>query len=854
MSLEEILKQVEKPGRYLGDEWNEIKKDPGQVKVKVALVFPDLYEIGMSYLGQKILYSILNNHQSVLAERVYAPWVDFEQKLRAQKRPLFSLENKIPLYEFDILGFSLLYELNYSNVLTILDLGQIPLFSAERDLRFPLIIGGGPAAFNPEPIAQVFDLFLTGDGEDAFIEIIEKFMLLKEEFKDKERILKELARVKGVYVPCLYETYQPPESFLFAVRPINNAPAKIEKRIFFDFHKTSFPENIVVPNIQAVFDRVAVEVARGCPQKCRFCQASSLYFPYRVKNPSLVIQNIINSLNSTGYENASLTSLSISDYPYLVEVVESLMKELKDRKISLSLSSLRPKGLSSEVARNIIKVRKTGFTLVPEAGTERLRRVINKNLKDDEVWNASLNAFSQGWRLLKLYFMVGLPTEKDDDLEGIILMVKEIIKIGSAILKSFPRINLSVSSFIPKPHTPFQWLKMEDEKILQEKHRFLKSHLKKYPFVRFKNHSLKSSLLECVFSRGDRRLAKPLVEAWKGGARFDSWKDKLNFHRWEEIFESERIDYHLYLASIPQGAVLPWDHIDCGLKKSHLLQELTRAMKGESTPSCLDNKCSLCQGCSIWSRQEKEFKKEIKTEPKKIRDFGEKTEDLFCYRAFYSKLYRARFLSHLDLTNLIQRALRRSGIPIIYSEGFHPKMRISYLPALPLGMEGRNEVLEFKSKYYFSEEEFIRQVNKFLPSGIKFTGMRRIELSEPSLNKDIRKMIYSLNLKNQEVIDAVKRLEIKRNIPSSDSYEIIQRLFEEFIAKNKDETIVDIFLDRKEGKLYIIMKFSLQKGVRPQEIVEGILEIENSVFYMAREEILFKLTRERDSYIKILEI
>jgi len=485
MDLEEILKHVEKPGRYLGGEWNEIRKNPHSVKSKVALIFPDLYEIGMSYLGQKILYSLLNSYPSILAERVYAPWVDLEQKLRSQNRPLFSLENKIPLYKFDILGFSLLYELNYSNILTILDLGQIPLLSSERDLRFPLVIAGGPAVFNPEPVADIFDLFLAGDGEEAFIEIIEKFMLLKGELGEKEAILKELSKIKGVYVPSLYETFRPFKSYLFAVKPNKEAPSKIEKRVFFDFNQTPFPENIVVPNIQTVFDRVGIEVARGCPQKCRFCQASNLYSPYRVKSPSLVIQNILNSLKSTGYEDASLASLSISDYPYLDKVVESLMEDLVERRVSLSLSSLRPKGLSSEVAKNIVKVRKTGFTLVPEAGTERLRRVINKNLRDDEIFEASMNAFSQGWRLLKLYFMVGLPTEGREDLDGIIRMVKEIIKIGQRILKFPPRINLSISSFIPKPHTPFQWLKMEEDRILQEKHLFLKSSLKKYPFIKF---------------------------------------------------------------------------------------------------------------------------------------------------------------------------------------------------------------------------------------------------------------------------------------------------------------------------------------------------------------------------------
>jgi radical SAM family uncharacterized protein/radical SAM-linked protein len=841
-SLEEILRRVEKPGRYLGGEWNEIRKDLGQVKAKVALVFPDSYEIGMSYLGQKILYTLLNNHSSILAERVYAPWVDFEQQLRLHHRPLFSLENKIPLYEFDILGFSLLYELNYTNVLTILDLGRVPLLSSERDLKYPLVIAGGPAVFNPEPIAPVFDLFLAGDGEEAFVEIIEKFLLLKQELNEKKALLEELSKIKGVYVPSLYEAFRPQESPLLAVRPIDDAPAKIEKRVFNSFSQSPFPEKIIVPDIQAVFDRVAVEVARGCPQKCRFCQALSIYFPYRVKSPSVTIQNVLNSLEATGYEDASLASLSISDYPYLGEVIDSLMKELAGRKISLSLSSLRPKGLTPEVVENIIKVRKTGFTLVPEVGTKRLRRVINKDLEEDEIIEAAANAFSQGWKLLKLYFMVGIPTEKDEDLEGIVRLVKEIIKIGSKILYYPPRINLSVSSFIPKPHTPFQWLKMEEEKILLEKHRYLRSSLKRYRSIRFKDHPLKSSILEGIFSRGDRKLFQLLLKAWENGARFDSWKDRFEFSTWEEAFESEKIDRHLYLGSLSKDALLPWSHIDCGLKKPHLLQELARAMKGELTPSCLDNNCGQCQGCEFWPQWEKEFKEKIRIKPKKSPAAGKKTESIFRYRAYYSKLDRACFLSHLDLSSIIQRGLRRANISVAYSKGFHPKMIVSYLPALPLGMGGRREIMEFRSEYHYSPGKFVRQVNDFLPSGLKFFDLKKLEKPEPSLNESIEKMVYSFDLKNKEVREAIEKHKREKRMSALSNYEMVQELIELFLKKNS-EARESYSLDEKQGKLYISSNYSQEKGVRPQKIIEDIFGIDNPVFFLTREEVLFKLTR-----------
>jgi radical SAM family uncharacterized protein/radical SAM-linked protein len=794
------------------------------VKAKIALIFPDLYEVGMSYLGQKILYSLLNDNPSFLAERVFAPWVDFEQKLRSRNIPLYSLENKIPLDQFDVLGFSLLYELNYTNVLTILDLGHIPLFSTQRDLEHPLIIAGGPAVFNPEPVASIFDLFLFGDGEEAFMEIIEKYITMKKELKEKSAVFKEMAKIKGVYVPSLYTAYQPQNSFLMAVKPGNGVPEKIEKRIHFPFYKAPFPEKIVVPNINVIFDRVAVEVARGCYHKCRFCQALSIYFPHRAKNPSFVLEKVLESLRLTGYEAASLSSLSVGDYPYLCDIVETLMTELEKQKISLSLSSLRPKGLSSELAKNIIKVRKTGFTLVPEAGTERLRRVINKNLKDNEILEAT----------------VGLPTERDEDLEGIVSLVEDVIGIGSKILKFPPNINISATSFIPKPHTPFQWLKMEEEKILEEKHRFLKSRLRKYSFVRFKNHSLKNSILEAVFSRGDSQLTQVLFQSWKNGARFESWSDLFDFRIWEKAFESENIDYGLYLNALDRDAVLPWDHIDTGIKKSHLLQELDKALKEERTLSCLENKCNLCQGCNLSALLEREFQEQIEIPSGPHSFFGKKTQNIFRYRAIYSKRNNAKFISHLDLSNIIQRTFRRAGISVVHSEGFHPKMVISYLPALPLGMEGKAEIVEFKSQYQFEENEFVSRVNKFLPAGVKFLNLKKFETFKPRLNEEIKTLVYSVDLKSRATKEALKAIGKEKNISSDDDYKKVEKIVDDFLADNKSGNIEGISPDRKRKKLFLYLKHSPHKNVRSQEIVESILRIKNPVFMMAREKALFK--------------
>jgi radical SAM family uncharacterized protein/radical SAM-linked protein len=837
--LKEILESVEKPGRYLGGEWNEVIKDPSRIKAKVALVFPDLYEVGMSYLGQKILYYLLNEHPKILAERVFAPWIDFEQKLRSKKIPLYSLENKIPLDQFDIVGFSLLYELNYSNVLTILDLGRIPFLSSERGLNYPLVIAGGPAAFNPEPVADIFDLFLIGDGEEAFLEIVDTFLSIKTELKQKRTLLKELSQIKGVYVPSLYETYLPGGSHLLAVKPRGDAPASIQKRVLYPFHKAPYPEKIVVPNVKVIFDRVSVEVARGCSQKCRFCQASSVYFPQRVKNPSSVLDNILNSLKRTGYEDTSLASLSISDYPYLNQTIDALMEKLTQEKISLSLPSLRPKGLSADVAKNIIKVRKTGFTLVPEAGTDRLRRVINKKMEDDDIREASRNAFSQGWRLLKLYFMIGLPTEKDEDLEGIVRLVQEVLKIGSKILNAAPKINLSVSSFIPKPHTPFQWLRMEDESILREKYKFLKSQLKRYSSVKMKRHPLKNSILEAVFSRGDRKLNRILSQAWKRGTRFDSWNDLFSFQTWEEVFEQERLDYHLYLSSIERSARLPWDHIGTGIKKSYLIKELDKALREEYTKSCLDDSCGTCKGCLFPHLLEREFPEEIKISSFPEKPLGKEAEAEVRYRVYYSKLRSARFISHKDLSNIIQRALRRAGIHVVYSEGFHPKMMISYPSALPLGMRGKQECFEFRSRFLFTKKTFVSRMNACLPSGIRALRLERREMNEPSLNKAIDAFVYSVGLKNREMEHAAEDTNQKK-LSSSEFYKKIEKLVKIFLSKDQNEFIQRVDIDRKKAKLFIHLIHSVNENISAQKIVKDIFKIEKPAFIMAREKIVFK--------------
>jgi radical SAM family uncharacterized protein/radical SAM-linked protein len=839
--LEKILRRVERPGRYLGGEWNAVRKVPAACDVKVALVFPDVYEIGMSYLGQKILYSILNALPGVLAERVYAPWPDFEAALRAARLPIVSLENRIPLGEFDIIGVSLLYELNDTNILTILDLAGLPLLSENRDHGSPLVIAGGPAAFNPEPLADVFDAFVLGDGEDAFPEIIEHYRLGRRAGMTREPMLHDLARLPGVYVPRFYESYLPPGGSLLARRPAGDVPPVIRKRILRDLDGRSFPERIVVPDIQAVFDRVAVEVARGCPQRCRFCQATSLYFPFRAMSPQTVLRKVRRSLEATGFEDVSLSALSISDYPYLEETVRALMDELAGRRVSLSLSSLRPRGLSSAVAENILKVRKTGFTLVPEAGTDRLRRVINKSLTNEEILEAAGHAFSRGWQLLKLYFMAGLPTETEADLAGIVELVTEILRLGKSLMKGAPRINLSLSSFIPKPHTPFQWLPMDDEPVLREKQRYVRAGLRRFSSVKVKDHPTKSSVLEAIFSRGDRRLGAVLRAAWKSGARFDAWKDQFDFARWEEAFASEGLGYRMYLDRLPLDAALPWDHIETGIKRESLLAELDRALTGQRTPGCLDANCRLCGGCEPGLRPRKRFDFGIPQKPVAKPTPGLISLPSLRYELRYAKTGTARFLSHRDLTGHLLRAFRRAGVETSFSEGFHPKMLVSYGPALALGMEGKEEVLEFRSPRPFDEEKFVRRLNRRVRPGIRIKRLTRVEAAAPPLSQRIRAMLFSIELGDPDVRCALEARKAAAGNGAADDLEFVKR---EIAASLGDTVLSSIRLtvDKKKGKLLMELPVLSGRGARPQDIVAAVFGLDTAAFYLTREKFVYAVS------------
>ena len=588
--MDPILPRVIKPARYTGGEWNSVVKGWEKTHIKFALAYPDVYEVGMSNLALMILYDILNQQEDALAERVYTPWMDMEQAMRATGIPLYSLETRHALHEFDIVGFTLPYELNYTNVLTMLDLGGIPLLASERNDSHPLILGGGSGTYNPEPVADFFDLFVVGEGEEVTLELLE---LYRECGKNKNQYLVRAAEIDGVYVPILYEVTYNEDGTVREVSPIHrSATATITKRIVDSLPPA--PTNVVVPFVQAVHDRATIEIQRGCTQGCRFCQAGMIYRPLRERPPEEILATADKLLAATGYEELALVSLSSCNYTGIEELVEQLLARHGPTYTSISLPSLRMDSFSLRLAEMFQGRRKTGLTFAPEAGSERLRRVINKNINHDDILNTAESAYNSGWHRIKLYFMIGLPTETVEDVEAIAALVNELRAVGRRARGKKAELNVSVATLIPKPHTPFQWIPLEDRASLDEKHHLLRNQVRGRG-LKLSWNDPQTSVLEAAISRGDRRLGKVILHAWRAGARFDAWSEALDTQRWWQAFSAQGLDPAFYARrERPLDEVLPWDHISAGVSKEYLVAEFRRSLAEEATLDCREGLCRTC--------------------------------------------------------------------------------------------------------------------------------------------------------------------------------------------------------------------------------------------------------------------
>lgn len=602
----DILPKVQKPLRYAGNEYNVIKKDWNAVQLRTVFAFPDVYEIGMSHLGLRILYHLVNEQEQFLMERVFAPWVDLEQELRSRKIPLFSLESWRPIRDFDCVAFTLQYEMSYTNILNILDLSGIPLLAAERGDEYPLVIAGGPCAYNPEPLADFLDVVVLGEGEEVILELFSVMAQHRRERngrQEKSILLKELAKIDGVYIPAFYEPIYNAQGKLMEIKVKEpGASPKIVKRVVKDLDQAYFPLKPIVPYLEVVHDRIMLEVLRGCTRGCRFCQAGMIYRPVRERSKRQLLEQADKLIQATGYDEISLTSLSTSDYSCVQPLVRELLDKYDEEKIGVSLPSLRVDSFSMNLAKEVQRVRKSGLTFAPEAGTQRLRDVINKGVTEENLLEVSEAAFSSGWSQIKLYFMLGLPAETLEDLVGIADLAYKVLHTGLRIMKEQgrrqqPKVTVSVSTFVPKAHTPFQWEGQDPLEEIDKKQKYLREKIKDRR-INLNYHDAHLSFLEAVFARGDRRLGAALLEAWQQGCKFDSWSEHFRFQTWLDVFEKTGIEARA-IANRPlaYADILPWDHLDMGATKDYLWQEREKAYQTATTGDCRYGHCTVCGVC-----------------------------------------------------------------------------------------------------------------------------------------------------------------------------------------------------------------------------------------------------------------
>lgn len=818
IDIQDLLLKVNRPSRYIGNEINAVKKDYSRIELSIALAFPDVYEVGMSHQGLKILYHILNEFDWIAAERVYAPWVDMEEVMRKNGIRLSTLESNRDLMDFDIIGFSLQHELSYSNVLNMLNLSGIPFNSAERK-GYPLIIAGGPACFNPEPVADFFDLILIGDGEEATLQICKTVREGKSHNAAKEEILHELRKIRGVYIPSFFRPHYRPDGSFSHMEPLVGGYEVVRKAIVPDIGGYPFPSDQVVPFAPLVHDRLAIEISRGCTRGCRFCQAGMIYRPVRERDPDAVIEKIEEALRFTGFEELSLLSLSSGDYSCIAPLIKELMDRHSNDKVAVSLPSLRIDSIDPFWFEQIKRVRKTGFTMAPEAGNDRLRRIINKSLTNEGILNMARDMYKAGWNLIKLYFMIGLPFEEEQDVLDIIKLARQVAD-GSKRKGNKNVLNISVSTFVPKAHTPFMW----ESQIRYDESR------RKIDIIRdaFKGRAIKVkwnqpelSWLEGIFSRGDRRLSKVLIEAWKTGVRFDAWGEHFRMDIWSDAFARLGIDPEFYLYRERSfDEVLPWDHIDSTVSKEYLIKERQKAAEAVITPDCREGclNCGVCDHKKVRKIISNRLPQPIAISESSALSLEEK--DKKKYRLIFSKVGPARFLSHLELARSMIRAFKRAGLNIVFSRGYHPMPRVSFVYALPVGIESDHESMDVEIYNDISITTLKEKINQQLPEGIKIKDIDDITLLKtgPCLIESHYKILLDGLILDKACLD---------NYMASDSFIVSKKT-------KKGERKIDVKTLTKSIKFIsndvIELKIIHRQGpeITPVRIIEEIFKIEAS--------------------------
>ena len=760
-----ILQSVLKPARYTGGEWNAVRKDWDSVQCRFALALPDVYEVGMSNLGLAILYEILNRRADIAAERVYAPWIDMEEKMRARGIPLFSLESRRPIRAFDFLGFSLQYEMIYSNVLNMLDLADIPLYADERGENMPFVVGGGPCVYNVEPIADFFDFFVIGEGEEVVPEICDAFIAWEKEGRvgGRRGFLTRLLGIDGIYVPSFYEPVYDDAGNFRALRALHSdARPVIYKRVVRDMNGVMSVEHPIVPYMDIVHNRMMMELFRGCSRGCRFCQAGIAYRPARERTEERLRGMAEGLIASTGYDEMSLTSLSSADYSCLGRLVDDLMTDYAGEKLSFSLPSLRIDSFSIDLAHRMQQVRKSGLTFAPEAGTQRMRDVINKGVTEENLLTACGAAFRHGWKQVKLYFMMGLPTETDEDIIGIAKLAKKVVDLYTEIRgRRGCKVTVSVSCFVPKPYTPFQWFGQLPIEEFQRRQQLLKEHITDRS-ITVHYHDARLSVIEGVFARGDRRLAPALYEAWKNGAKFDGWSDLFDDSRYFAAFEKCGIDWESYSRRTRTiGEPLPWAHTSPGVLERFLKSEWQKALAASLTEDCRRTHCTGCGICptlgvDVIDYAGTEAKRAVLSD-EKDSSVGEASpaavekghpaeRRIFVYRGLITKGEELRYVSHLDYANLFVRACKRAHLPMAYSEGFNPHMKVAFASALSLGAASDAEYVDFEMTESLAPSEVMRRLGAHLPRGAQIVRLRLLEGKHRALMADVDEARYRISV------------------------------------------------------------------------------------------------------------